>query len=530
MISSVNGLVSTGTRLYYVKHGAVAFNEAANVKTVPEVGATPQTLEITNLVDSNQRYTFGLGTIPTLTFSIIYKGREWNHLYNKSGNMTNYDWKLTYPDGMYVTFSGPFQLQLEPIDINTAITYNLTVMPDDVPKFHKSVEASNDNNSELGSDDMSYRPMFVKAFDSVADMNAYDNSDEDVIQGDYVLINSEDDNRGKIYFYNGSGFTYFASILGPQGVQGNKGDTGLNVRMMGSIDTLPAIADEGTMYFVGTTLYSYTNGTWIDLGDFKGAQGIQGIQGIQGDSAYNVAVQNGFKGTEAEWLKTIATHEDLTNLSNKVNDTSTGLPSKADDSTVLHNNTLNFMNQDNSGIVIGNDQNFGLIKRDGYMAGLAVGSGNTFKFFKTTDATLSNTSAYTKLWELDSVGRVSINSGAFFTPADDSKVVHTTGNEEIPGNKNHTGSLQKSGVDVATVDDVSDAKTAVIGQSLGYDQSTGKVSQSATFVNEQTFDKPSVGPNEGYIYDFRQSDNDTDAQTAAAALTEPGFVWAPEEG
>ncbi len=245
-----------------------------------------------------------------------------------------------------------------------------------------------------------------------------------------------------------------------------------------------------------------------------------GAETIAGDKNFTGAIQsNGVA---------VATSTDLTTGLATKQDTISYTP--ADDSTVLHNNTLNFMNQDNSGIVIGNDQNFGLIKRDGYTAGLAVGSGNTFKFFKTTDATLSNTSAYIKLWEIDSVGRVSINSGAFFTPADNSKVVHTTGNEEIPGNKNHTGALQKSGVDVATVDDVSDAKMAAIGQSLGYDQNTGKVSQSATFVNEQTFDKPSVGPNEGYIYDFIQSDNDTDAQTAAAALTEPGFVWAPEEG
>lgn len=240
---------------------------------------------------------------------------------------------------------------------------------------------------------------------------------------------------------------------------------------------------------INTKLEGYATNTYVD-------QQIGAIP--KSDmSKYNTAAE-----ADAKYAK----ETDYTELAEKVNDTSTGLPSKADDSTVLHNNTLNFMNQDNSGIVIGNDQNFGLIKRDGYTAGLAVGSGNTFKFFKTTDATLSNTSAYTKLWELDSVGRVSINSGAFFTPADNSKVVHTTGNEEISGNKNYTGALQKSGVDVATVDDVS-AKQDKLNYTpanddnvIHRDPNTGAVTESGNFSElqvkggisryERRFEKP----------------------------------------
>lgn len=40
----------------------------------------------------------------------------------------------------------------------------------------------------------------------------------------------------------------------------------------------------------------------------KGEQGIQGIQGIQGErgySAYELALQNGFVGTESEWLNSL---------------------------------------------------------------------------------------------------------------------------------------------------------------------------------------------------------------------------------
>lgn len=44
---------------------------------------------------------------------------------------------------------------------------------------------------------------------------------------------------------------------------------------------------------------------WHKMMNLTGPQGIQGIQGVQGDSAYEVAVDNGFEGTEAEWLKSL---------------------------------------------------------------------------------------------------------------------------------------------------------------------------------------------------------------------------------
>ena len=284
MTSSAQGLVATGTRLYFTGHGSVAFKEVANVKTTPEIGATPQQIEITNLDDVNQRYAMGMGNVPMLAFTVVYKGPDWNTIYALAGNGEEYDWKLVYPDGMYITFTGPFQIQLEPMDVNTAATYTLTIAPDNIPKFHKSDSDSESEESEGGDSGMSYRPMFVKTFDSVADMNSYDDAADDVIQGDFVLINSTDGDRGKVYFYNGDGFTFFANIIGPQGIKGDKGDPGLDMRMLGKEDALPALANEGSFCFVGTTLYSYTNSKWINLGDFKGDKGDKGDVGPIGQT------------------------------------------------------------------------------------------------------------------------------------------------------------------------------------------------------------------------------------------------------
>lgn len=306
MTSSANGLVGTGTRLFMAEHGDLAFQEVANVKTTPEVGTTAQQLEITNLDDDNQRYVSGLGAISALTFTVIYKGPDWNKIYQKSGDKVAYDWKLVYPDGMYITFTGAVEIQLEPIDINTAATFNLTITPDNVPRFHKSNSttdnADNGDDSGGGGNGMSYRPMFVKSFDNVADMNAFDNSDDVLDQGDFVLISSNDGDNGKVYFYNGNGFTYFASIIGPQGDTGAKGDPGTDIKMMGAIDTLPALGQEGQCYFVSTTLYSWSSGKWINLGDFQGPAGKDGTQ---------VDLRNYLKTTDtSNWQKVKITNDD----------------------------------------------------------------------------------------------------------------------------------------------------------------------------------------------------------------------------
>ncbi|HIW70994.1 MAG TPA: hypothetical protein H9875_00055 [Candidatus Levilactobacillus faecigallinarum] len=301
-VNSAAGLSSSGTRLYYANHGDIGFIEVANVKSTPEMGMQPQQLETTNLGDETQHYDLGMNNTALLAFSIIYKGPEWNTIYAKSGNRQVYDWKIVYPDGMYITFSGPFVITLAGLDINTAAAYTLSISPADVPLFHKSDGTTVETG---GGDDTMYRPMFTKTFASLAEMNAYDDAQGSIVQGDFVLIGGTSSDRGKVFFYNGKGFTYFASIIGPQGDKGDQGEPGANTRMMGKVDKLPALAQEGQCFFVGTELYSWTNGAWVDLGNFVGGKGDTGDKGATGDSAYQVAVAGGYTGTAEEWLASL---------------------------------------------------------------------------------------------------------------------------------------------------------------------------------------------------------------------------------
>lgn len=82
-------------------------------------------------------------------------------------------------------------------------------------------------------------------------------------------------------------------LTGPQGPVGPKGDTGATGATGAKGDPGPA----GPAGPPGTPGANGTNGT-------DGAKGDKGDQGDPGKSAYEIAVDNGFVGTEAEWLAT----------------------------------------------------------------------------------------------------------------------------------------------------------------------------------------------------------------------------------
>ena len=186
-----------------------------------------------------------------------------------------------------------------------------------------------------------------------------------------------------------------------------------------------------------------------------------GNEEIAGQKTFDVAPID--KKTGNPYItKSDAPKVDLSNYA-----TQQQLATKADDSTVLHNNDLDRITTDDSGIVIGNEQNFGLIKRSGSPAGIAVGSGKNFRFMATNDAVLSNKSGYHDVWNIAPNGQMSIMSGAYFTPADDSKVVHST-------------DMRKPASDVAGIEEVN-TKQDKIGYTPADDSKVAHLSGKNNF-------------------------------------------------
>lgn len=112
------------------------------------------------------------------------------------------------------------------------------------------------DKGEKGNPGKDFR--IVKTFPSIAAMNGDGFSD-----GDFTMIASDvnDPDDGKLYVWNGTGFTYIADLSGSQGIKGDTGKTG-------------------------------------DTGE-KGDPGDQGL------SAYQVAVNAGFSGSVNQWLASL---------------------------------------------------------------------------------------------------------------------------------------------------------------------------------------------------------------------------------
>ncbi|PWG00943.1 collagen-like protein [Levilactobacillus bambusae] len=101
----------------------------------------------------------------------------------------------------------------------------------------------------------------TKTFSSIAEMTA--SAGAGLTDGDLVMISSdvEDTDNSKLFSWNGSSFNFLTDFSGATGLQGPQG--------------------------------------------LQGIQGTQGISGQDGKSAYDIAVANGFTGTEQDWLDSL---------------------------------------------------------------------------------------------------------------------------------------------------------------------------------------------------------------------------------
>ncbi|MED3799809.1 pyocin knob domain-containing protein [Lysinibacillus capsici] len=116
---------------------------------------------------------------------------------------------------------------------------------------------------------------------------------------------------------------------GAKGERGEKGEPGTGIKVLGhfnDVSELPQNPTLGDAYTIGADrdLYVYNGNDWQNLGSIKG---------VEGKSAYEVAVENGFVGTEIEWLETLigppgpdgppGPPADLTEINQKVDDLQT---------------------------------------------------------------------------------------------------------------------------------------------------------------------------------------------------------------
>lgn len=122
---------------------------------------------------------------------------------------------------------------------------------------------------------------------------------------------------GHQFVYNGSDWIDQGNLRGIQGIQGVPGPDG---KPAGAVNFKGVATDQSQLptagnlvsdaYFVTTHLWVWDGSKWVDCGSFQGLKGDKGDTGDKGDqgnpgkSTYEIAVEQGYVGTEAEWLKT----------------------------------------------------------------------------------------------------------------------------------------------------------------------------------------------------------------------------------
>ncbi|MFW2822526.1 hypothetical protein ACN50E_09360 [Levilactobacillus brevis] len=103
----------------------------------------------------------------------------------------------------------------------------------------------------------------------------------------------------------------------------------------------------------------------------------------------------------------------------------------ADDSKVLHNSGLSTMPNDNSALVVGNNGDIGLVKQNGTNGALGIGAGNAFRVAQSNNSSIGIADTFHDMFKINGNYQISLGPGAYFTPADDSKVAHLSGSNNF---------------------------------------------------------------------------------------------------
>ena len=132
--AAVAGLASQGTKLEYSEDGT-AWNPVGGVKTSPELGGSPQTIDVTTLSLTRQESIEGLQQNQSLAFQCVYQGDNFKALAALSGNHKQYKWKVTFPDSTTSTFTGSFVIKTDSYGTNAALSFTITVTVSEGPEF-----------------------------------------------------------------------------------------------------------------------------------------------------------------------------------------------------------------------------------------------------------------------------------------------------------------------------------------------------------------------------------------------------------
>ncbi len=103
-------MLANGIRLGFKPHGSEEeYVDLPDVKTVPDIGGSPELVENTPIAATSKRYEVGVSDPGTMEYTFVYDGNSANSVYRTlrphSEKHTKLDFQETWPDGTKISFT-----------------------------------------------------------------------------------------------------------------------------------------------------------------------------------------------------------------------------------------------------------------------------------------------------------------------------------------------------------------------------------------------------------------------------------------
>lgn len=125
------GILSKDTVLSYNSGTAQTpvWTDITDLQEIPDMGATPEQVEVTTLDDASKRYIAGLKDYGELTFKFLYdnSGATSNYRVLKGIEGAIKEWKLTFPDNTEFEFTGSVSTIIDGAGVNAALTFSAAI-------------------------------------------------------------------------------------------------------------------------------------------------------------------------------------------------------------------------------------------------------------------------------------------------------------------------------------------------------------------------------------------------------------------
>ena len=119
------------TKIFH-RTGGTTFVEIPHLMEVPELGSTPEKIDVTTLSDTSKRYIPGIKDFGDLVFKFLYDNSTAGANYRVLKNMENaglaVPFQIRYPDGTTHTFEAVPAVAMDAGTINGALTFSATMM------------------------------------------------------------------------------------------------------------------------------------------------------------------------------------------------------------------------------------------------------------------------------------------------------------------------------------------------------------------------------------------------------------------